>query len=255
MPRKKTPDKELFVAYYRVSTKKQDQDMATQKRAIKKYLGNRWPPAKEFIEQESGKSDHNREQLKEALEFTYEKKGTLLVAKLDRLSRDLEFVGWIQNTDLKFVCCDMPHATREMIGIMGVMARWEREQIAQRTRDALAERKKAGVKLGSQNPKVRKALEKLWKKRAQDKKKAREKKKKEQVKIYGKDLKKAPPKKLTKAQISDQRVIPVIKVMRSEHKTFEQIADALNAEGIPSRWGKRWYKQSVLRVADRNDLE
>ena len=64
-----------------------------------------------------------------------------------------------------------------------------------------------------------------------------------------------PPQKLTKAQIADQRVIPAIKVMRSQHKTFDEIAEALNKDNIPSRFGGRWHKTSVLRVANRNDLE
>ena len=83
------------------------------------------------------------------------------MAKLDRLSRDLEFIGWIQKTPIQFICCDMPEATRETIGFMGVIARWEREQISKRTKEALAEKKKKGVKLGYHNRKVRKGLKAL----------------------------------------------------------------------------------------------
>ena len=244
-----------FVAYYRVSSRKQSKEMVAQKTAVRNYLGNRWPPEKSFTEQLSGKSIHNREQLKEALEYAYDNDATLVVAKLDRLSRDLEFIGWIQNTGIKFVCCDMPEATRETIGFMGVMARWEREQIAQRTKEALAERKKAGVKLGSHHPKTRRCLEKMWKEKRRQKK-IREKALEKERKALAKKRKKNPePPKLTKAQIADQRVIPTIKVMRSQDKTFKEIADALNKSGIPSRWGCRWHKTSVLRVADRNGLE
>ena len=253
MPKKpkKSPKKPLFVAYYRISTKKQRREMPAQKTAVKVFLKDQWPPAKSFCETESGKSDHNRPALQEALQYCYDNNATLIVAKLDRLSRDLEFIGWLQKTDIKFVCCDMPQATRETIGFMGVMARWEREQIARRTKEALAERKKRGVKLGYDNPKVRAGSKRYW----------REYKKKQKAlkKLQpDKPIKKRPIREgdqLSKALQADLRIIPTIKVMRSEYKTFQEIAEALNKSGIPSRFGFRWHKTSVLRVADRNGLE
>ena len=245
---KKSQKKQLFAAYYRVSSRKQSKEMAPQKRAVKNYLGDRWPPTKTFIERESGKSIHNRPKLQDALDYCYDNDATLIVAKLDRLSRDLGFIGWLQTTDIKFVCCDMPQATRETIGFMGVMARWEREQIAKRTKEALAEKKRKGVKLGYHIPAVRRGLHRYWK--AHKKKhKAIQKEQKKLAKLE------PPPPKLTKAQQADKRVIPFIKLLRRQGKTFEQIADALNEQGEPSRWGKRWHKTSVLRVADRNSLE
>ena len=247
---KKTAEKELFVAYYRISTKKQSREMPAQKTAVKNFLKDRWPPVKSFTERESGKSAHNRPELEKALDYCYENNATLIVAKLDRLSRDLEFIGWLQKTVIKFVCCDMPQATRETIGFMGVMARWEREQIARRTKEALAEKKKKGVKLGYDRREVRAGLKRYWREYKKNKK-ATEKK---QAKIEAKrPIEK--PIRLTKAQQSDLRVIPAIKVMRGQHKTFQEIAEALNQEGIPSRFGQRWHKTSVLRVADRNGLE
>ena len=248
--RKKRAKKELFVAYYRISTKKQSREMPAQKTAVKNYLKKQWPPIKSFTETESGKSAHNRPALHEALDYCYENNATLIVAKLDRLSRDLEFIGWLQKTVIKFVCCDMPQATRETIGFMGVMARWEREQIARRTKEALAEKKKKGVKLGYARREVRAGLKRYWREHKK-RKKAIEKK---QAKIEAKKPK-AKPIKLTKAQQSDMRVIPAIKVMRRQDKTFKEIAEALNEEGIPSRFGQRWHKTSVLRVANRNDLK
>ena len=246
---KKSPKKQLFAAYYRVSSRKQSKEMATQKRAVKNYLSDRWPPTKTFIEQESGKSIHNRPKLKDALDYCYDNDAILIVAKLDRLSRDLGFIGWLQTTDIKFVCCDMPQATRETIGFMGVMARWEREQIAKRTKEALAEKKRQGVKLGYHIPAVRRGLHRYWKEyKKQHKAIVKEQKKKAKKEP-------PPPPKLTKAQREDKRVIPVIKLLRRQGKTFAEIAEALNEQGEPSRWGKRWHKTSVLRVADRNGLE
>ena len=241
--RKKRAKKELFVAYYRVSTQKQSKDMLAQKTAVKNYLKEKWPPVKSFLERESGKDDSNRPELKKALDYCYDNSATLVVAKLDRLSRDLEFIGWIQKTDIEFVCCDMPEATNASIGLMGVLARWEREQISRRTTEALAERKKRGVKLGYHRPEVRAGVKKYW----------------QTYKKRQKALKKKQPEEpgiqLSEALQHDQLIVPTILVMRGEHKSFQEIAEALNKEGIPSRFGGRWHKTSVLRVANRNSLE
>ena len=150
------------------------------------------------------------------------------MAKLDCLSRDLAFIGWLQNTDIKFVCCDMPEATRETIGIIGVMARWEREQISKRTKEALAEKKRQGVKLGYDRREVKAGVKRYWKAY----KKRQKELQKQQAKIEAKTKKPIKP-----------------------NKTFKQIAEALNEEGIPSRYGGKWHKTSVLRVANRNDIE
>lgn len=247
---KKAEKKERFAAYYRVSTGKQDQEMPAQKTAVKRYLQGR-KLEQSFIEVESGKSVENRPAIKEALEYCYNNKVTLVVAKLDRLSRDLEFIGWLQKTGIKFVCCDMPQATRETIGFMAVMARWEREQIGKRTKEALAEKKRQGVKLGYHRREVKAGVKRYW----------REYKKKQKAlqKAQEKEPDKAPVHeqviRLSRVHQSDLIVIPVIKVMRGEHKSFKEIAEALNAEGIPSRFGGRWHKTSVLRVADRHGLE
>ena len=131
------------------------------------------------------------------------------MAKLDRLSRDLEFIGWLQKKDIKFVCCDMPQATRETIGFMGVMARWEREQIARRTKEALAERKKRGVKLGYDIPKVRAGSKRYWR---EYKKKQKALKKKQPNKPIKRPIRQ--DNQLSKALQADLRIIPTIKVMR-----------------------------------------
>ena len=245
----KTAEKERFVAYYRVSTDKQDKGMPAQRSAVKKYLQGR-KLDKSFIEVESGKSAENRPALREALEYCYHNQATLVVAKLDRLSRDLEFIGWLQKTVIKFVCCDMPQATRETIGFMAVMARWEREQISKRTKEALAEKKRQGVKLGYHRREVRAGAKRYWREYKKRQKALQREQQKEPVQNPS-----TPVIKLSKVQQADLRVVPAIKVMRGQHKTFAEIAEALNAEGIPSRFGGRWHKTSVLRVAYRNGLE
>ena len=229
--------------------------MPAQRTAVKNYLKNYWPPAKSFVETESGgKSD--RTELKKALKYCKDHNATLVVAKLDRLSRDLEFIGWLQKTDIKFVCCDIPQATRETIGFMGVMARWEREQIAKRTKEALAEKRKSGVKLGSHNPKVMAGLKRFRKKQAIETAKKRQEKKAERetakaLKAQGKPQAVIKP---TKRELADKAVLPAIKVLRGQGLSYMAVAKSLNKEGVATRQGGKWTDTGVIRIAKRNKL-
>ena len=254
--RKENPkNKPPFVAYYRVSTKKQSKEMPAQRRAVKNYLKQFWPPTKSFIEIESGgKSD--RVELKKALEYCKEHNATLVVAKLDRLSRDLEFIGWLQKTDIKFVCCDMPQATRETIGFMGVMARWEREQIAKRTKEALAEKREQGVKLGAHNPKVRAGLKKFRKEQAIEtaKKRQAQKAEREKAKALKAQGKIQAVIKPTKRELADQQILPTIKALRGQGLSYKATAQAMNRAGIRTRQGSDWNDTQVFIVCKRNGL-
>ena len=238
-----------YVAYYRVSTGKQSKEMASQKTAVKKYLETRWPPDKSFTETESG-AKNNRPELEKAMVYCKKHNATLIVAKLDRLSRDLGFIAKLQD-DIEFVCCDMPDATRETIGFMGVIARWEREQIAKRTKEALAEKRKEGVLLGSHNPKVRKGLEK-W--RAIQKKKREQKDKLKTKKETTKSIIQKPNKPKA-VYIADQKVLQTIKTLRLQGFSYKRVALALNESGIPPRGGGQWFKTQVIRVCKRNGLK
>ena len=245
--------KKKFVAYYRVSTKKQNGDMKAQRTAVKNYLKQYWPPEKSFTEVESG-AKNGRPKLLETLKYCKENKAILVVAKLDRLSRDLEFIGWIQKTNIEFVCCDMPQATRETIGFMGVMARWEREQISKRTKEALAEKKKEGIKLGYHDPRVKAAVDRRAKKLASIRAKKARAKKLEREKIKKAKLKNKPIKKtgLSKRELADQKVWPTIRTLRKQGYSYNEIAQALNDSEIKTRWGKKWRQTQVINVAKRN---
>ena len=231
-----------FVGYYRVSTKKQDGEMDAQKTAVKNYLRDKYPPEVSFTEVESG-GKNGRHELAKALAYCKKHNAILVVAKLDRLSRDLEMIArLLKNID--FVCCDMPQANRATIGFMGVIAQWEREQISKRTKEALAEKKKKGVKLGWHNPKIKASLEKYWSKH-----KKKIKLKKTKLKVKNDKLK--PP---SKREIADKEVLPTIKTLRMQGFSYKRIALALNESGINTRQGKLWRKTSVIRVAKRNKL-
>lgn len=141
-----------YVAYYRVSTPKQGRSglgLEAQQAAVKGYIGTA-PDSKlmyEFTDVETG-SHNKRPQLAKALEVAKKLKATLVIAKLDRLSRNITFITSLQDSKVNFVCCDMPDANEFTIHIFAAIAQWERKTISQRTKDALAQAKNKGIKLG-----------------------------------------------------------------------------------------------------------
>ena len=140
-----------FVAYCRVSTDKQGRSglgLEAQEVAIRAHLrpDDRLlqPP---YVEVESGKRS-DRPQLQAATERCRKTGATLLIAKLDRLSRDAHFLLGLEKAGVEFVCADMPNANRLTIGIMAMVAEEERRMISARTKAALAAAKARGTKLG-----------------------------------------------------------------------------------------------------------
>ena len=110
----------------------------------------------EFIEVESGKKHTNRPQLLAALAECRKRRAVLVIARLDRLARNVAFIANLMNSDVEFVAVDMPHANRLTIHILAAVAEHEREMISQRTKAALAAAKARGKKLG--NPNYQEAL-------------------------------------------------------------------------------------------------
>lgn len=139
-----------FIAYYRVSTQKQGQSglgLEAQRAAVRGFVRDGRLVA-EFTEVESGKRD-NRPQLAAAIQYAKAHKARLVIAKLDRLSRNVAFIFQLKDSEVDFVCADMPDATTMNIGIFAVLAQHERELISKRTKDALAAKKARGFKLGT----------------------------------------------------------------------------------------------------------
>jgi len=144
-----------FVSYFRVSTDKQGRSglgLEAQASAVAAYVDQRRGRVVEsFTEVESGKRN-DRPQLQKAIKYAKLQGATLLVAKLDRLSRSSTFINLLMDSQSRFVCADMPEANELTVRIMAAMAEHERKMISERTRAALAEAKKRGVKLG--NPRI-----------------------------------------------------------------------------------------------------
>ena len=143
-----------FVSYLRVSTERQGQSglgIEAQRQAVADYLnGGRWELLAEFVEVETGKRD-DRPKLREALHRAKVTGATLVIAKLDRLSRNLAFIAALQDSGVKFVAADMPEANETMIQFMAVIAQHERKAISARTKAALVAAKARGKRLGHPN--------------------------------------------------------------------------------------------------------
>ncbi|TNC93815.1 MAG: site-specific recombinase [Stygiobacter sp.] len=140
-----------FVAYYRVSTDKQGRSglgLEAQQQAVRQYLnGGAWELVAEFTEVESGKRD-DRPQLAAALAACRKHRATLVIAKLDRLARNVSFIANLIEAGTEFIAVDMPEANKLVLHIMAAMAQHEREAISTRTKAALAAAKARGQKLG-----------------------------------------------------------------------------------------------------------
>lgn len=145
-----------FIAYYRVSTSKQGQSglgLDAQKEAVRQYLnGGNWELLGEYTEVETGKGSDaldKRPQLKAALAQCKKEKAKLLIAKLDRLARNVHFVSGLMESKVKFVAIDIPEANNLTIHIMAAFAEHEAKRISERTKAALAAAKARGTKLGT----------------------------------------------------------------------------------------------------------
>jgi DNA invertase Pin-like site-specific DNA recombinase len=142
-----------YVAYYRVSTTRQGQSglgLDAQRATVNEFVRDGCLVA-EFEEVESGKKN-NRAKLSAAIEEAKRQGAKLLIAKLDRLSRNASFIFTLRDSGVDFICCDLPDANTLSIGLFAIIAQHERETTSQRTKAALAAKKARGFKLGSPVP-------------------------------------------------------------------------------------------------------
>lgn len=217
-----------FVAYYRVSTDRQGQSglgLEAQRQLVTTFLnGGRWSLIGEFTEVESGTRKRLRERpmLQAAMELARKQKATLVVAKLDRLARDVQFISTLLNSNIKFVCADMPEADRTFLQMMSVFAEYEASRISERTTQALAALKRKGVKLGSPTPEIGSAAG---------------------IKVIQ-----------AKADAYAERVGPIVRdiVKRSGAKTLRDIAQVLAARGVQTPRGNTdWHPSQVSNLLKR----
>lgn len=205
-----------YVAYYRVSTAKQGASglgLEAQQAAVLAHCHTQ--PLASFTEVESGKRN-DRPQLAAALAVAKKERATLVIAKLDRLARNVAFIANLMESGVEIVAVDMPTATRFTLHIMAAVAEQEAKAISDRTKAALAAAKARGVRLGTPD------TSRL----------AREAR-------AGAD---AYASTLT-ATLEELRLQGIYSV--------REITAALNARGIRTRRGSQWHPTSVQRLLDR----
>jgi DNA invertase Pin-like site-specific DNA recombinase len=216
------------VTYYRVSTSKQGKSglgLEAQRNAVEQYLAaGDWQLVGEFVEVESGKLNQ-RPQLEAALAQCELTGATLIVAKLDRLSRNVAFLATLQDSGTKFVAADMPEANELTIHIMAAVAQAERKAISQRTKEALAAAKARGVVLGGRRHNTD-------------------------------DLRNGPAASAAKrSRVAQERALKVarqIDALRAQGlSSLRQLAAGLTAKGITTPRGGPWSASQVRAVLSR----
>lgn len=212
-----------YVAYYRVSTEKQGASglgLQAQEDAVKRFVSLDDKIIASFTEVESGRNPQ-RPQLAEALSVCRKMKATLLIAKLDRLSRSVAFIANLledtSRSKVSFVATDNPHANKLTLHILSAVAEEEARAISDRTRAALAAAKARGVKLGGDRG-------------------------------YRPDNTKMKQEALRRARA----VLPVVKDIQKHGITsLKGIATELNTRGLKTSSGKQWSPKQVQRVIER----
>lgn len=143
------PDMRYACPYYRKSTGKQELSLEVQQDAVQSFVkAKNWHILKEFTEVESGQKHTNRHQLLEALAFCRKHNAVLVIAKLDRLARNVAFISGLMESKVQFVATDYPDASKTMLHMLAVFAEFERDQISIRTKEGLQAAKRRGTVLG-----------------------------------------------------------------------------------------------------------
>lgn len=216
------------IAYYRVSTQKQGRSglgLEAQEAAISAYSA----PIKSFTEIESGKNSA-RPELAKAIASCKQSGATLVVAKLDRLARNVAFVSALMESGIEFVACDNPNANRLTVHILAAVAEDEARRISERTKAALAAAKRRGIQLGSQREGHWDGLEAA---RVAGGMKGRS----VSVKVRSK-----------KASEFVEFFAPRVTNLKALGLSHRQVAKALNDEGFTTPRGSQFSKSTISRL-------
>jgi DNA invertase Pin-like site-specific DNA recombinase len=214
------------IAYYRVSTQKQGQSglgLEAQRAAVEQYAAGRGLTIiDDYTEVETGTSKRARVEIQWAIDAAREAGAVLLIAKLDRLARNVSFVSALMESGVKFTAVDMPDANELTIHIIAAMAQHEATMISERTKAALAAAKRRGVKLG--NP------ENLT----------------DAARAKGNEINQQA------AREAYHLLYSTIQLLREKGLSYDHIADWLNAKGHKTRQRKPFQAMTVYRIVQRN---
>ena len=221
--------KSKVVSYIRCSTSRQGASglgLDGQRAAVESFCReNGYESLAEYREVESGRKS-DRPVLRQALAYAKATKAILLIAKLDRLARNVAFIANLMEAGVEFRACDMPEASRFILHIMAAVAEQEARACSERTRVALRAAKERGTLLGASNPGCRRLTRELRLKGAA-----------------------ASGKRTTMmAREAYADVVPVVRDLRAQGKSLRAIAAELDARGLTTRKGNAWSSVQVMRL-------
>jgi DNA invertase Pin-like site-specific DNA recombinase len=223
-----------LICYYRVSSKRQGRSglgLEAQEADVAAYARQHGGKVlASYTEVESGKRA-DRPELAKAIAHAKRARATLVVAKLDRLARNVAFTSKLMDSGVDFVCCDNPHATRLTIHILAAVAEDEARRISERTKAALKAAKRRGTKLGASNPRCRNLTDKARRR--------------------GSKAGGIAVKQLADEAYEDMR--ECFAEMRPA-LSYQQIADVLNLRGERTRRDKPWSDVAVMRACKRLEI-
>ncbi len=211
-----------FVAYFRVSTVRQGQSglgLEAQQAAVHHFLRGEATLVATFLEIESGKKNA-RPQLQAAIARARQEDAVLLVAKLDRLARNVAFLAALMESRVRFQAVDLPAADEFTLHILAAVAQKEASAISTRTRDALAAKKARGFPLGTPANLTPAAREKSW----------------------------AAMRDNAQANLQNRQAAQLVALLRATGATLRAIADQLNQSGYRTRYGKAFHPMGVQRL-------
>ncbi|WP_210521945.1 recombinase family protein [Hymenobacter terricola] len=221
-----SPTAPRYVPYFRVSTARQGQSglgLEAQQAAVRTFVADPGQLLSEYVEIESGKKNQ-RPQLLAAIAEARRVGATLLIAKLDRLSRNAGFIFALRDSGVAFVCCDMPDANTLTVGLFAVIAQHERETISKRTKEALTAKKARGAKLGTPANLTPAAIAK------------------------SREVRQAN----ARTNLQNQQASRLAGLLHAQGHTLQQVAHELNLAGFRTRRNCSFLPMSVQRLLKRH---
>ena len=220
----------VYVAYLRVSTQRQGTSglgLQAQQEIIQKYLNGKTPIA-EFVEVESGRKS-DRPKLHEALELCKKQKATLIVAKMDRLSRNVTFTSQLLDSGIEIVFCDFPRANRLVLTIIAAISEYEAGLIRQRTKAALQVKKEQGCQLGKPENLMRNLGKAIANSRKTNQERAHN-------------------------NPNNKRAVAILRSLVNKTTNYSEMARVLNDEGFLTSRGGRFSAKQVSILLNRYQI-
>ena len=220
-----------YIAYLRQSTTKQEMSglgVEAQREIIQNYLKDRKPIA-EYIETESGRKS-DRPKLTEALGLCRKTSSTLIVAKLDRLSRNVAFTSKLLESDVEIVFCDFPEANKLVLHIISSIAEYEAGLISQRTKQSLQAKRARGCRLGKSENLLSRLLQAVENSNRTNRQKALD-------------------------NPNNKRAIAMLRGLVKEERSLSEMARILNEEGFVTSKGCQFKASQVRILLKRYDLK